>query len=151
MRCKIISKNKILTGFKYFWGKKVTAFNDKYHCAKSLVGEYSKVINNKMKCNEYIEVEKELTNEGDIFYICGVSTPYIWKNNFHLALLIKEGEKCLKEMYNGDVIEVIGAKEIYFDYKIAYSNYSYKGKAFTTCRNFQFGSYAVYNGILKGV
>ena len=78
----IIIKNlKVEKPFMYIWLKNVHNVKLNYHCAKCLIGNYHPKINKKTKSI------KDLVLDNDIWYLCGVSLPYNWNNNFHLAFL----------------------------------------------------------------
>jgi hypothetical protein len=136
MKIRVRSKNDVLTGFRYFWGKTVTGFDNKVHCAKCLLGEYDEQVKADMPANTDIEIPLD---EGAVFYLCGVAIPYKWANNAHLALKVKAGATAELPLYTGDKISVEGAEKIPFDGKKALDRYSHLSKAYTTCRNFQFG------------
>lgn len=123
-----------LKGMKYFWGKRVTGFDEKVHCARCLKGSYLKEVTKDME-KAIIPFE-----EGEVIYICGVSTPYVHRNNFHLA--IKSGNQVIeKTLYNGLKVRIEGAEEIHFNDIIAREKYPNLSAAYLTCRNFQFGAY----------
>jgi hypothetical protein len=103
-----------------------------------LKGVYAKEVSNRMEANVNFDI---MIPEGEIFYICGVASPYKWANNAHLAMKIKEGARSEISLYNGDKIYVDGAEKIHFDEKKTIEKYSHLDKSFTTCRNFQFGVY----------
>jgi hypothetical protein len=73
------------------------------------------------------------------FYICGVAYPYKWANNMHLALIENPEQNAELQLYNGDVLEVLGAEQYVFDDRAARELYPNRGPEFLTCRNFQFG------------
>ncbi len=132
MKIKI---NEKLKGFRYFWAKRVKGFDNTHHCAKCLIGSYVKAVGVNMEPQENVEANLK---PGEVLYVCGVSLPYAWKNNFHIAL--EEGEETItRRFYNGQEITFEGVKEIPFEGKLAFERYSKKGLPFTTCRNFQFG------------
>jgi hypothetical protein len=124
-------------GFKYFWMKNVTGFDDKVHCARCLVGKYDK----GFKVNALGgDISAKV---GDIIYLCGVSAPYRWANNFHRAAVVTlDAADIIDDTLFGDMgtIRINGAKVIDFDGKSAANNYPNLGRAFLTCRNFQFAA-----------
>lgn len=137
MTIRILSERDTLKGFRYFWGKHVTGFNPNVHCARCLKGTFDKNVGLSMPMNQDIDVP---LSDGEVFYICGVATPYKWDNNGHLAVKGKIGATAQLHLYNGDTVEVKDAEQIPFDDKVALSLYGDKTKEFTTCRNFQFGA-----------
>lgn len=131
-----IRKIKITKPFKYLWLKKIVGVDLSVHCAKSLLGEYSKALTNRTKEAENIELD------GDIYYLCGVSLPYVWENNFHLAFRWKENS-VLQFSDKGIDIEIDGAERIEFSQKdVDNSLPQSKKKEFYTCRNWQFACLA---------
>lgn len=132
----ITDKPKI-NGFRYLWLKEVKAFNPEFHCAMSLVGSYNKSFSPKMPANTEIEADYP---EGALLYFCGVTTPYKWNDNFHLAGSVKSGESLSITTHLGDELIVKGLELIYFDDKAARRNHPNLSAKFLTCRNFQFGS-----------
>ena len=121
--------------FKYLWCKYVDDVNLDVHCAKSLKGTYSKKIDVNKKSYENIILDE---SDSKIIYICGVSAPYVWKNNFHLAIKYEKGS-VVRLGRNGIDIKILNAKElpINFNYreceheKASINNYKF-------CRNWQF-------------
>lgn len=119
--------------FRYLWAKYVTGINLNVHCARCLLGDYSKkVAPDKCIINAVFD-----EHQSKYYYICGVSTPYVWANNFHVAF-----EFCPNNILDYDDgnthIVIENAKQIpiiaqsYRDTKV------YNNKSFTTCRNWQF-------------
>ena len=129
---KSITKSK---PFMYFWLKSVDDVNLSQHCAKCLVGEYSNRVNASQKHVENI------TLENGVYYLCGVSKPYNWNNNFHLAFKYSEGETIIYSSNGVDVIiENAVALPISPDY-IDPEDINAHKKAYSTCRNWQFAHY----------
>jgi hypothetical protein len=89
-----------------------------------------------MPVNEMIKLDY---TEGTILYFCGVSSPYRWENNLHLAGIVKPNHSSEIEAFNGDKLIVNGLERLTFDDTIAKEKYPNLGKEFLTCRNFQFG------------
>jgi hypothetical protein len=84
---------------------------------------------------------------GELFYLCGVASPYQWANNAHLAFRTIEGRACQITLWNGGVIAVANAAPVCFTDAQALEFYPDKSKSFLTCRNFQFGA-ALHHGAL---
>lgn len=135
------SENMIITEFvseanwMYFWGKYVTGVNLNNHCAKSLIGTYTTKFNSDTKKLNDIVLDEA---DSDIFYICGVSKPYRYNRNFHLALRKSIGKK-VSYCKNGITIKVLNAEilPIVFDVKEC-QHPKAAAKEFATCRNWQF-------------
>lgn len=138
MRLTYQSARPIASGWRYLWGKTVRGFNPAVHCARCLVGDYLAEVSPSMPANAPIELAFP---EGTIVYICGVSTPYRWANNLHLAVRVRAGRQTYAQTYNGDALEIEGAEPVPFDDRRARALYPGRSAAFLTCRNFQFGAH----------
>jgi hypothetical protein len=77
---------------------------------------------------------------GGLLYICGVSMPYKWANNFHMVLRAKAGATASVACYNGDSVFAEDAELVPIVATDAAELYPDRGKDFLTCRNFQFGA-----------
>lgn len=126
-----------LLGFNYLWLKDVNGFNPTVHCAQCLVGEYSKLAHKKFPVGK--EVELPDLEEGHTYYLCGVSSPYKWERNLHLAFIKGDWEVTLP-LYTGASFKLHGVEAVPFNDRVAKRDYPTKGKEFLTCRNFQFGA-----------
>ena len=126
-----------LLGFRFMWMKAVAAFDDNEHCAKCLVGSWSK----QMSPNFPVGVTIELTDlkPGETYYLCGVCEDFTWSKNFHLAFKAGPWEVTMP-LYTGASFHVEGIEVISFDDQAAVRDYSNLGHKFTTCRNFQFAA-----------
>lgn len=131
----IIDNIKIDQILKYFWLKNVKDVDLNQHCAKCLIGEYNKKIN---------AFEKEFSNiqlENGVYYLCGVSYPFIYDNNFHLAFKYSENSNI--EIQRNDVsIYMKNAVELPINAEhIDLTHSKAKFKSYYTCRNWQFANY----------
>ena len=72
--------------FRYLWLKYVSGVNLSVHCARCLLGEYDPRISARVK-----ELHEQPLRPSPYYYLCGVSKPYVWSRNFHLAFREKEG------------------------------------------------------------
>ncbi len=131
------SKNEHLEGFKYFWMKRVTGFNPEVHCARCLRGDYENIVGSRMAANA---PQRLNAAPGEVFYLCGVSTPYRWEKNAHLAFLAERNSTATLDLYTGDRVIITNARAIPFTDEAARYQYPDKGAAYLTCRNFQFGA-----------
>ena len=136
----IIIKNlKVEKPFMYIWLKNVHNVKLNYHCAKCLIGNYHPKINKKTKSI------KDLVLDNDIWYPCGVSLPYNWNNNFHLAFEYKDGAT-IEYSDNGISVCIENAKRLPISSEyINPSDPNYSKKEFFTCRNWQFAHYLKSN------
>lgn len=134
------SVQDLVLGWRYLWMKRVTAFKPDVHCARCLVGSYDQQFGLKMPVNQTIPVAG--ADAGAILYFCGVSTPYRWERNAHLAVVVTcvAGDMARLELYTGDILEVAGAVALPFTDETARRDYPSRSAAFLTCRNFQFGA-----------
>ena len=115
--------------FKYLWLKSVTGVNLAQHCARSLVGEY-------------IEPEAALTLDGDIYYLCGVALPFVYKNNFHLAFRRCAGGEVVAD-HHGIRVRISDAEELPIDRSyIDPADPHAADRWYNTCRNWWFAWYA---------
>ncbi len=122
-----------INGFRYFWLKYVKGFEQSKHCARCLVGSYSKKIHKTVETNVPIVLDE--VKDFDYLYLCGVSPK--WETNLHMALKPVEGGKAVVETYNGFKITVLGAELLPID--PLPDGWNGMTKEFTTCRNYQFG------------
>ena len=145
---RVVSEKAALTGWRYFWAKKVTAVSPRVHCARCLVGSYESVTGTRMAVNRDIPLHGY--EAGDIFYVCGVAAPYKWANNLHLAVRVtgKDTDVARVTAYTGDRISLVWAVVIPFDDTVAIRDYGHLAKSYLTCRNFQFGVQMVDDGVL---
>lgn len=131
-----ITNINVTGSFRYLWLKYVNGVNLKVHCAKSLLGTYSKKVSPQMgHVQEPITLDEA---QGDVFYLCGVTKPYRWINNFHLAFKEKEGST-IHVNRNGIDITIRNAVEIPItDKYINQMDSNAHKKEYCTCRNWQF-------------
>ena len=131
----VIKKLENNRNWMYLWGKYVTGINLNNHCAKSLLGNYSKKIDKNKASESNIKLDEF---NSDIFYLCGVSKPYKWNENFHLAIRYKEGNNIVINR-NGLYLEIENAEELPIIFDINKCTHEKKNKKdFATCRNWQF-------------
>lgn len=135
---EISSPHANLTGFRYFWMKSVTGFDPSVHCARCLRGNYEKVIGSKMPTNQRLDLGGY--TEGAVLYLCGVSAPYRWASNAHLAVKVKKGAVATVTLYTGDVVQMFDCIALPFDDKVARERFPERSIAFLSCRNFQFAA-----------
>ena len=109
----IIENISVSENFRYLWLKYVNNVDLNVHCAKSLIGEYSKKISTKK--GNYTNIILDESNYKAI-YLCGVAFPFVWENNFHLAFKYSEGS-ILKYSSNGIDIVIKNAVRLPIDIK----------------------------------
>lgn len=127
--------------FKYIWLKTVTDVDLSKHCAACLIGEYDSRINPRITHLENIALSDS------VYYLCGVSFPFNWANNFHLAFKASKGDSVRYES-NGISIEIKDAIQLPISQAHVDINHpKAKTKSYNTCRNWQFAHY--FNDNLK--
>lgn len=131
MKIKLI---KVENEFKYLWLKTVEDVDLSVHCARCLKGKYDSRI------RPFKGILEDLELDDKIYYLCGVSQPYKWSDNFHLAFVPSEGNVVDVNEHGIHIIienaERINISPDYIDSKNPKSHeYAYK-----TCRNWQFAN-----------
>ena len=132
-----IEKIEVKDNFKYLWLQYITGINLEQHCKKSFRGKTSNYVYNEMNgfVAENIVLDKK---DVEYYYLCGVTTHYVWENNFHLAFKKKEGniidieENCIK-------VKILNAERIIFSEEdIDKTQPHADEELYNTCRNWQF-------------
>lgn len=121
--------------FRYLWLKRVIGVDLSVHCARCLVGKYMDNISPRNPHTIDIQLDD------GIYYLCGVSMPYNWAKNFHLAFEYAEGSR-IEYASNGISVVIENARalpisESYIDQ----SDPNAWKKEFRTCRNWQFAHF----------
>lgn len=137
-----IREIKVHGRFKYLWLKYVTGVDLSVHCARCLKGAYSNKVGTKVTEGKDIPLDEA---EAKAYYLCGVTMPFNWSKNFHLAFVEEEGS-LLEVSENGIDIVIENARRIDIvpDYINPYDPNAHK-KAYSTCRNWQF-AYMFHKG-----
>lgn len=134
---------KVNRRYMYIWLKKVEGVDLDKHCARCLLGEYD----NRISKSTLEEHDLEL--QDGIYYLCGVTYPYKWADNFHLAFRNKKGSNISYE-YQGIRVEIKDAERLPIDARYINQSNKHTGqKAYSTCRNWQFANY--YKDHIEGV
>ena len=108
MEYPIIKQININADFKYLWLKYVDGYDLNNHCAKSLIGNYSnKIINKKTSYTNLVLDEFD----SRVYYLCGVSLPFNYDKNFHLAFKFQMGSK-ISINENGIEITIENAERV---------------------------------------
>lgn len=126
--------NRIEHPFNSFWLKSVEDVDLSKHCINCLKGERVPIRQ---------EHGYSLALSPRVWYLCGVTYPYIWEDNFHLAFQYCPGNKVYIKR-KGVVLTLNDAEEIpitdeYIDWELPQA----KDASFRTCRNWQFANYFV--------
>lgn len=128
--------------FGYLWLKYVTGFDLSHHCAKCLLGEYSDAFHFGEKNHDVINYQLD-EHPARYYYICGVTKPYNWKRNLHLAFEYAEGEYVeYKDDYTYILIE--NAKKIPIIPLYPYMTEHGADRSYNTCRNWRFAYQMTY-------
>lgn len=136
-----ITNLKVTSKFRYLWLKTVTNVRLSQHCASCLVGEYNPNINPQTTQLD------DLVLPDCVHYLCGVSTPYNWHKNFHLAFMPSKGNSVHYEN-NGIIIDIEDAVALPISEKsINPQHPKVNVKSYCTCRNWQFAHW--FNDNLK--
>lgn len=97
-----------------------------------MIGDYDSRIDARTVKLQNIELQD------GIYYLCGVSSPYRWKNNFHLAFRNCKGSN-IDYDFNGIHVVIKDAEQL----PISFDNLNqqhpcYPKPAYRTCRCWQF-------------
>lgn len=135
---RVHAPTRSVTGYRYFWTKRVRGFNPKQHCARSLNGTFVKYEPGESYApptNETVSIA--LADRDRFLYVCGVSERNVWALNFHAAMQPEENSSFDLEMLNGQRLFVQGARLL--PIPALPSGFAGLPDSFTTCRNYQFG------------
>jgi hypothetical protein len=125
-----------VSGWRVLWLKYVSGFDHTQHCARCLIGSYSKRVTRDMPKNQPFALDEEPPPQ--YFYLCGVAFRGGWAANLHLAFVKGDAEDQASVVaYNGDTFVVRGAKAL--DIPELEKGFDDRPLAFTTCRNWRFG------------
>lgn len=128
----------VTSKFRYLWLKYITGISLSVHCAGCFKGVYSKQVSPTVTNLENAELNECETN---IFYLCGVASPYNWSKNFHLAFEQSEGNM-IDYASNGIHVVIENAKQLPISQDdIDTSLKNADRKEYYTCRNWQFANY----------
>ena len=121
--------------FRYLWLKRVNGVDLSVHCARCLKGQYMDNISPRNPHHPEIELDN------GVYYLCGVSLPYVWEKNFHVAFEYSEGEH-VECSYNGISVVIENAKALPISEEfIDQTDPNAWRKEYRTCRNWQFAHY----------
>ena len=116
--------------FRYFWIKYVRGFDPRNHCARCLVGDFSRAL----KYREIRDLERVTLDEypAPWIYICGVTPRWEW--NLHVA---GHFENNANSEHRDDRVTVV--VENLRRIQITSEGNPPAPREFATCRNWQFG------------
>ena len=136
INCPIIKEFRTNEHFGYLWLKYVNGFDLSKHCAKCLIGDYSKAF--RYGSNN-VELRYYALNEhgAKYFYLCGVTSPYRWNRNLHVAFQYSQGESfTFEDGYTK--LEILNARQIPIYARKYYNILHGDEKSYNTCRNWRF-------------
>lgn len=127
-----IKHNLDATKFKWLWSKYVEGGNDEKHCTNSLKGKYSKKFskhNENFNNETTIIFDEQPEDKFKAIYICsvinkGYSQKKNYPHNVHLAMVPKEGARCLYQFEEWEIeieelpVKYQGLPEEYVNYRI---------------------------------
>ncbi|HMP71485.1 MAG TPA: hypothetical protein PKA76_19205 [Pirellulaceae bacterium] len=136
MKPTITVEIKRANTFRFVWLKYVRGFNPNVHCARCLIGEYSKLIRRNngayYPAGNLVTARQLDEQEAPFIYLCGVTPRWAW--NVHIAGVNEPG---LRVFHEDDRIkvEIENFRQLAIDATMSPP----ADKDFATCRNWQFG------------
>lgn len=125
--------------FSSIWLKYVTGVDLDVHCIRSLIGGRHHGI--ELYARHQTLTLDQHTPTPLAFYLCGVSTPYDWRRNAHLAFVAAPGETWSGEAaVPGLTVELTNAAPVFgWGEQSIDTTHPYAGaRLYRTCRNWQF-------------
>ncbi|MFE6872576.1 hypothetical protein ACFVFS_39295 [Kitasatospora sp. NPDC057692] len=130
--------------YRHLWLKYVTGIDLSRHCAVALHGRYSRLIDERI---QQVTVELDEFPHALAWYLCGVTTPYRWEDNPHLALTAAASHSETLSVQDLTV-HLDGIRPIAFaDADIPDDDPNANSPAYRTCRNWQFAHYLRARGV----
>lgn len=120
--------------FRYLWLKYITGVSLDRHCARCFRGYYSDQISARVLSRTDILLDEY---QAKYFYLCGVSSPYRWEDNFHLAFRSKPGAS-IDVNEKGIRVKIADAERIDIVRRETYDHPMGEKPEYYTCRNWQF-------------
>jgi hypothetical protein len=128
--------------YAFLWLKYVEGVDLGQHCQKCLLGPTSKRVGTRWIKRGTCEFKNVPLNESpaNIYYLCGVTEPYVWERNFHLVFRYKKGG-FVEKKWVGLEVEIRDAEAI--EIRADAIDQKFKPTTCTrhhymTCRNVQF-------------
>lgn len=130
--------------FGYLWLKYITGFDLSVHCARCLIGAYSRHFKFGSKSRSYANLRLDEA-KAQYYYLCGVTAPFVWRDNLHVAFRFKKGSRV--EYNDGNTTIVIeDAEQIEIKMLPSYDQEAGgEDRAYNTCRNWRF-AYQIIHG-----
>ena len=127
---------------RYLWLQYIEGVDLDQHCKKSFVGTTSQRIATRLiqGVDHSLEFSSVLLDEGPAraYYLCGVSDPYVYTNNVHLAFVSAPGESF--DFESGPITaRFLDARRLPITTSDIDSSHPHASDpAYATCRNWQF-------------
>ena len=129
--------------YKYLWLKYIESVDLSQHCQNTFVGLSSRKFGTRFIANaraplEFNDIRLNEIIEPKAYYLCGVSDPYYWDHNFHLAFIPQKGNRLIKSG-RGLELSILDAVEVKITPNfIDFRHPAAKDRDYATCRNWQF-------------
>lgn len=136
--------------YGYLWLKEVRNVDLTQHCASALVGSYQPQVNaGRLGADlrhEPINLELSHLAPARAYYLCGVTRPYVWARNAHIAMEPDETAGSATFESHGLTVETSGLRRIEFsEADIDPADPNIGRAAYRTCRNWQFAHWLAVN------
>ena len=119
--------------FRYVWLKYVAGVDLEVHCARCLLGLYDSRIGPRAAGDFDLN-----QSDAQTLYLCGVSSPYRWSANVHVAWQVAEGEGFAFEE-NGISGRVENGRRLVIPRPVPRRALTHgEQRPYFTCRNWQF-------------
>jgi hypothetical protein len=126
--------------WKYTWLKYVQGVNLDHHCIRSLQGPASKKVSTNVLVKGKVRDITATLDEApaNAYYLCGISDPYVWEHNVHVAFTYAEGQTFTVEARGMTVVVQDGERVAIYASAVPASDPHILDREYTTCRNYQF-------------
>lgn len=131
----------------FLWLKGVDAFDPSCHCARCLVGRYSKIFPYGKQAAGKKFGGHEIVTPDQILYLCGVTWRY--ENNLHVPMRATNSDAVIEIETQDFIVHITGAERI--DFPALDEGYEDLPVEFTSCRNYQFGVHARTAGLIPTI
>jgi hypothetical protein len=126
--------------YRFLWMKRVTGVDLAQHCQACLLGDWQRGVGPELST-------LRLDLAPGVYYLCGVTEPYRWARNAHLAVEWSQGSRELHEV-EGLTCRLANFRRIRFgEGDIAPDDPNRGRKEFRTCRNWQFAHHLQRRGV----
>ena len=130
--------------FRYLWLKYIEGFDLSNHCAKCFVGKYSQYFRIGGAPVKHAVGLRLFESKARYYYLCGVTTPFRYEDNLHLAFRYEKGSQVV---YNDGRTQIVIEDAVQIEIK-ALPDYSLHPcgylSQYNTCRNWRFAYQVTY-------